>query len=69
MLTISLTTLKRMEADEYATLKDLIDLKHEYENEGNHKLAESIKRSEEFQRGRWSMMVDIIDKLELVNEE
>lgn len=63
MKNITLETLKELEAREYETLHNLSKLRYEYEKEGNPK-ADEVKKSEQWQQGRWGMLVDIIDELE-----
>lgn len=65
---ITLQELKEMERKEYKTLETLSNMVYEYKKEGKAELAESMREGERYQRGRWGMLMDIIEEMEDENE-
>lgn len=57
---ITLQELKDMEKKEYTSLNILSDIEHECDKD--------LENDKRYQRGRWSMLVDLIEKLEDDNE-
>ena len=70
MSTKTLTTrdLREIEEREYKTLKTLNKILHEQEDYDEDSV-ESMTRLVEYQRGRWGIIFDLLDKLEAENEE
>lgn len=60
---ITLEQLKELERAEYNTLEELQRMQFEYEREGNERMANITKDSVQWTRGRWGMIVDIIENL------
>ena len=65
---ITLQDLKEMERKEYKTLEGLSNMKYEYEKAGRTDLVESLREGERYQRGRWGILMDIIEEMEDNNE-
>lgn len=65
---INLEDLAKIEKEEYETLNTLSSMRYDYEKEGKVELAKSLEDSVKYQRGRWGMLKDLIDKLEDNNE-
>lgn len=58
---ISLDELEQLEAEEYQTFLNLKDLYNQYRAENNKKQIKEIDRLIRYQRGKWSMLVDLIE--------
>ena len=65
---ITLQDLKEMERKEYETLSSLSSMKYEYKKEGKIELVNSLEEEERYQRGRWGMLMDMIEEMEGDNE-
>ena len=68
MKTISLTKLKDIERKLYEELSMISSMKCDAIRAGNYKFAESLANSEQYQRGKWGAILDLIEKLEAENE-
>ena len=66
---ITLQDLKEMERKEYETLNSLSSMKYEYKKEGKIELVNSLEEGERYQRGRWGMLMDMIEEMEDVDNE
>lgn len=69
MKTITLTQLKDIERKLYEELAMISSLKSDAIRSGDYKFAESLASSEQYQRGKWGAILDLIEKLEAENEE
>ena len=63
--TISLQDLKIIEHEVYKELTVLDSLAMDYKNEGNLKRYKDVMGSVKFQRGKCCMIMELIEKLEL----
>ena len=61
---ITLEELKQIEREEYEEFQMLLDSKIEHSKKGEFQIAKSIEESERWKRGRWSMICDLIERLE-----
>lgn len=67
--TITLTQLKNIERKLYEELAMISSMKSDAIRSGDYKFAESLASSEQYQRGKWGAILDLIEKLEAENEE
>ena len=65
---ITLQDLKEMERREYKALENLSNMKYEYKKVDRTELVESLREGERYQRGRWGMLMDMIEEMEDDNE-
>lgn len=66
--TLSTRDLREIEDKEYKTLKTLNKILHEKEEEYDEDGVESMTKLVEYQRGRWGIISDLLEKLEAENE-
>ena len=69
MKTITLTQLKNIERKLYEELAMISSMKSDAIRSGDYRFGESLASSEQYQRGRWGVIIDLIEKLEAENEE
>ena len=62
--TLTLENLKEIERREYEDLQIIFNSKLEHDKNGDLDLVKSLEDSERYQRGRWSIICDLIDLLE-----
>ena len=67
--TINLNQLKDIERKLYEELAMISSMKSDAIRGGDYKFAESLASSEQYQRGKWGAILDLIEKLEAENEE
>lgn len=61
---ITLSKLKELEQEEYQMLKTLEECKLDHLKRGETSIVRSIESSKRYQRGKWAMLVDLIEMLE-----
>ena len=61
---ITLSKLKELEQEEYQTLKTLHECKLDHLKRGEINTVRSIESTISYQRGKWAMLVDLIEMLE-----
>ena len=66
--TLSTYDLREIEEREYKTLKTLNEILHEKEEEYDNDAVESMSKLVEYQRGKWGIIHDLLEKLEAENE-
>lgn len=66
--TLTARDLREIEDEEYKTLKTLNKILHEKEEENDEDGVESMTKLVEYQRGRWGIISDLLEKLEAENE-
>ena len=65
---ITLEELKEHENEEYKTLKFLNELYSDAIKQSSYKEARSLASSIKYQRGKWGMLMNLIEELENNNE-
>ena len=66
--TLSTKDLREIEEREYKTLKTLNEILHEKEEESDADGVETMTKLVEYQRGKWGIISDLLEKLEAENE-
>ena len=66
--TLSTKDLREIELREYNTLKTLNEILHEKEEENDDEGVEVMTKLVEYQRGKWGIISDLLEKLEDENE-
>ena len=66
--TLSTKDLREIEEREYKTLKTLNEILHEKEEEYDVDGVEAMTKLVEYQRGKWGIISDLLEKLEAENE-
>ena len=69
MKTLTLNQLKNIERKLYEELSMINSMKSDAIRSGDYKFAESLASSEQYQRGKWGAIIDLIEKMEVENEE
>ena len=67
--TLSTRDLREIVEKEYKTLKTLNEILYEKEKEYDEDGVESMTKLVEYQRGRWEIISDLLEKLEAENGE
>ena len=66
--TLSTRDLREIEEREYKTLKTLNEILHEKEEEYDEDGVEAMTKLVEYQRGKWGIISDLLEKLDAENE-
>ena len=65
---LSLWDLREKEEKAYKTLQTMIEIRREKEAEGDEDAIKEMSLLENYNRGRWGMLRDLIEELEAENE-
>ena len=64
----TLYDLREKEEKAYKTLQTMVEIRREKENEGDEDAIREMSMLENYNRGRWGMLRDLIEELEAENE-
>lgn len=65
---LTLYDLREKEEKEYKTLQTMAEIRREKEYEGDKDAIREMSLLENYNRGRWGMLRDLIEELEAENE-
>ena len=65
---LALWDLREKEEKAYKTLQTMVEIRREKEEQGDEYAVKEMIELENYNRGRWGMLKDLIEELEAENE-